>query len=468
MSVFENPALWLGRQRPHRGRPIGFHPRAHQLAAASAASELLQDRSEAHMLCFAATGAGKTRCSVIPNLLQWPGSAVVIDVKKAELCKVTARRRREMGQQVVVLDPFEVTDEPPGSLSPLEILSLPTAQLEADSESITSLFAGPGTLGRDPFWDVHGSSILAAVIAHLATKSPELRTTSAMLDHLLCDDVIYKLAVLLDTVGESMPLMAYRDIASLLAMPDVTRGGVLATTQSYLKCLHGPGVLKSLDSTSFSLVDFILGKPMTIYIIMPVERIASHRSMLKLWIGTLLRAVACRSFRAEAPTLFVLDECGQLGAFPFLETFITLCRSYSCRVLAYFQDLSQLKSCYPASWETILNNCGIQAFGFMNRRLAEQWSDYFDATPAVLRSLLPQEQILSLPAVGEQITTKLDYLVDPEFQGMFDPNPLYQPASPGSFQLKTKLAPQLASERASSAARKPSKGSGSGGGRNVT
>ncbi|ADB15896.1 hypothetical protein Psta_1218 [Pirellula staleyi DSM 6068] len=36
---------------------------------------------------------------------------------------------------------------------------------------------------------------------------------------------------------------------------------ILATTQSYLQCLHGTGVLKSLDSTRFSLVDFILGKP---------------------------------------------------------------------------------------------------------------------------------------------------------------------------------------------------------------
>ena len=59
-----------------------------------------------HLMTFAPTGSGKGRGIIIPTLLSYPGSVVVID-PKGENYKVTARRRREMGHQVVVLDPFK-------------------------------------------------------------------------------------------------------------------------------------------------------------------------------------------------------------------------------------------------------------------------------------------------------------------------------------------------------------------------
>jgi type IV secretion system protein VirD4 len=39
--------------------------------------------------------------------LDYPGSVLVVDVKP-ENAAVTARRRRELGQDVRILDPFEV------------------------------------------------------------------------------------------------------------------------------------------------------------------------------------------------------------------------------------------------------------------------------------------------------------------------------------------------------------------------
>jgi type IV secretion system protein VirD4 len=468
----ERPTLWLGRRQPS-SRPLGFvrgDQRRVELdgEGGATASELLRCDGESHMLTFAPTGTGKTRGALIPNLLQWPGGAVVVDVKQAELCRVTARRRREMGQDVIVLDPFGVTGLPSGSLNPLEIFSLPFASIEADAESVAAVFAGQGALSKDPFWDIQGTSVLAAVLAYVATLSPEKRTVSKVTSMLFGDDVIYNLAVMLDTVGKEMPPMAYRDIAALLAMPDVTRGGVLATTQSYLKSLHSPPVLKSLDSTSFSLVDFILGKPATIYLVLPIERVQSHRALLKLWIGTLLRCMVSRSFLAEKPTLFMLDECGQLGAFPFLETFITLCRSYSCRVWACFQDLAQLQASYPATWKTILNNCGVQAFGFLNRSLAEQWSGYFDSGPATLRALGAHEQVVLTPGRPEQRVSRLDYLRDSEFVGQWDANPLYAPASATPFGARVEPATQavvrdLPEAEKRSSKKQTSSGTGNGG-----
>src|SRR5437763_1904767 len=62
---------------------------------------------DGHLLTVAPTGAGKGVGAIIPALLSYPGSIIVTDIK-GENYQVTARRRREMGHQVVVLDPFSL------------------------------------------------------------------------------------------------------------------------------------------------------------------------------------------------------------------------------------------------------------------------------------------------------------------------------------------------------------------------
>src|SRR5262249_35091702 len=41
----------------------------------------LRDRSDRHVLAFAPTGSGKSTSLMIPTLLEWPGSVLVLDVK---------------------------------------------------------------------------------------------------------------------------------------------------------------------------------------------------------------------------------------------------------------------------------------------------------------------------------------------------------------------------------------------------
>ena len=138
-------------------------------------------------------------------------------------------------------------------------------------------------------------------------------------------------------------------------------------------------VSRCMAKSTFAHQDVVEGAPLSIYIILPPNRSRRHRGSLKLWIGTLMAAIFTRQSRPEFKTLFILDEVAQLESFPLLESLITLSAGYSVMVHTFWQDLAQLKTLYPESWKTILNNCGvIQAFGFNNRDMASQWGDYFD------------------------------------------------------------------------------------------
>src|SRR3546814_13648560 len=59
-----------------------------------------------HVLLEAPTGSGKGVGIVIPNLLQWPDSVVVLDIKH-ENYEITAGFRRKGGQKVVLFNPTD-------------------------------------------------------------------------------------------------------------------------------------------------------------------------------------------------------------------------------------------------------------------------------------------------------------------------------------------------------------------------
>lgn len=124
-----------------------------------------------HALTVAGSGAGKGSCQIVPNLLEWPGSAVVTD-PKGEAANLTALHRRDaLGQEVVVFDPFNYADVPPEmrkTFNPLDLVD--------SFEAIMSL--GNGLVyraenEREPHWNDGAQTLLEGVIA-LVKSSPNI------------------------------------------------------------------------------------------------------------------------------------------------------------------------------------------------------------------------------------------------------------------------------------------------------
>ena len=382
---------------------------------------------DAHLITVAPTRSGKGRGVIVPNLLHYEGPVVVLD-PKGENYQITARRRQEMGQQVVKVDPFYVLDDTTDGMNPFDVFTLPRADIVSDGQMLAHLLAAGNTNGREPFWDLNGCGLLTGVIAYIATvKEPADRNLNEVCKVLTSDDVVYNLAVVLDTVGKRLKKHCYQEIASFLQMPDLTRGGVLATAESYLRPFLSERVEAAFAKSSFPLSDVVDGKPLSIYLILPPDKLQSHKALLKLWVGMLLKAITSRTEAPALRTLFLLDECSQLGNFPFLETMITLSAGYGVWCWSFWQDLSQLKAAYPTNWENILNNCGVvQTFGIHNRAMAQQWGQYLHHDADTLHGLQPEEQVVAIHGQPERRSRRMDYLNDPLFKGQFDANRFFR------------------------------------------
>lgn len=58
---------------------------------------------------------------------------------------------------------------------------------------------------------------------------------------------------------------------------------------------------RATDRTSFDLEALVTGKPLSLFIIVPPTKLLSHRPVVRLWLGTLILALAPRNGRmAEA------------------------------------------------------------------------------------------------------------------------------------------------------------------------
>ena len=216
----------------------------------------------AHLMTVAPTGTGKGRSVVIPTLLTYPGSVVVLD-PKGENYQVTARARREMGQQVIRLNPFGVNGEETDSFNLMDVFGLPNIDIETEAQLMAELFSMGNKGGKDPFWDLTACMFLAGVIGYVASiKPPEERNFSEVRKVLFSEDVVYAVAVVLDTVGKKIPKATYHQLSAFLAMPDRdTRPSVLAVTNAYLSAFLSEDVTRATSTSSFSLTDFRDGKP---------------------------------------------------------------------------------------------------------------------------------------------------------------------------------------------------------------
>ena len=379
--------LILGRSVA-ASRSMGFAGRANDKAG-----ELVTYSGDGHLITFAPTGTGKTSGPVITNSLTWPGQLIVLDMK-GEVFAATAQARRDMGQDVYVIDLRDGSDS--GSLNPLDLAARCGTDPAATGRSFAAELIERGTDERDRFWNDWSETMIGAATAWLLADRPvEERRLSSLFDLFTDDDVTYRLAVMLDK--KEVPNRAARAaFASFLQLPDQnTRPSVLGTVQSHLRLFDSDLTRRLTDTTTMDIDGFLAGKPMSLYIIVPPFRLSAYRPLLRLWLSGLILLLTQRRKPPKERTLMLCDEIGNLGRLEALLMATTLLRAGGLTVWSFWQNAAQLQI-YGSQANTLLDNAGvIQIFGIRNYRMAQDLANVVGGISAdALLGLPPNEQIL--------------------------------------------------------------------------
>ncbi len=422
-KMIDEEGLLVGWSLEHEKKGIGFLKDEQGTSRPDYLSPILH-KGPGHLMTIASTGAGKGVGCIIPALLRHKGPVVVID-PKGENYAVTARARREMGQQVVLLDPYEVTGDHTDGMNPLDmVLNFEGGEIE-QCKMLAEMIILPNALTNDVFWDKRAEQLISGLLLYLASSSPPALQNLTELRYLLNQsrkDLEF-------TVKD----MARSNIAEVKTVAHALAGtepkvlaSILSTAQAHTDFLAGNQVSSAIARTTFDIEDVILGKPLSIYLVIPPDKLDTSAQLIRMWIGMLFNLILMRNHAPEYRTLFILDEAAQMGRMELLTKAITLLRGYGLQTWSFWQDLSQLSSLYP-NWETLYNNCRVhQNFGITNARFAKQVSQLTDYPNHREILKLDNDEIL-LQVAGDEavIAQRPNYLSDLLFEGQADPNPFH-------------------------------------------
>lgn len=373
-TAFQSGMFWLGRNA--KCVPVGVD-------------------DNRHIVTIAGSRAGKGTSLIVPNLLLYPGSVVVID-PKGENAALTARHRAQMrDHRVIVLDPFDEARLPAdlcGAYNPLDLID-PAADEAIDLAGALASALVMKSNDKDAHWDESAKQLIEALILHVCDTEddPQRRTLARVYQLLMRGDAEFAEAIDEQALaqGEEPPgLNSFKALwmhmgaceapnenvrdmivgasETVRAMGEAERGSVLSTARRNTRFLGTPRIQKVLGSTSFEL-ESLKTHPggVSLYLCLPARYLASHARFLRLIVNQVLfqmEAIGLAEPASGHPILFVLDEFAVLGHMETIEKAAGLMAGYGIKLWPILQDLTQLKRHYRESWETFLGNAGTLTF----------------------------------------------------------------------------------------------------------
>ena len=284
-----------------------------------------------HLLTVAPTRSGKGVASIVPNLLTYEGSVFVID-PKGENAMITAPRRGRgdqargipgLGQSVFLVDPWNIAAADlglrPARFNPLDWIKADDPDAAENAFLLADALVPAESDGEARFWDDEAKALLTGVILFVATSKKEAanRHLGRVRDILLLDDEGFK-AALTNMFNEPLPVISSTAARTASKDPKL-RSNVLAAVQSHTHFLDSPRIRESLSASDFGFED-LKTQPMTVYLILPADRLKTFDRWLRLLIQQAITVNARNvNIKPKKPVLFLLDEMPSLGRLSMVE-----------------------------------------------------------------------------------------------------------------------------------------------------
>jgi len=415
--------LLIGRRlKISQRRPIGFEPQQESALPADTDEWVTYD-GPSHILTAGPTGAGKTT-HIINNALLHNGPMVIFD-SKGEIYRATARRRREMGQEVHVLDLGDKHRKGEGSLNPLDLAMRSGSETAVIARGLAAHIVARTGEERENFWQDWAETCIAGGIGYALGLPPESRHIGSVFDLFNSADPSYDIAVFLDREGKTLNRATRTALNGLLNLPtENTRPSVLGVTQSVLRLWDSELVRRVTSTTSFDLDAFVHrsdAHPMTLYIIVPFELTEAFRPLLRLWFSGLLSVLMQRERLPRHKTLIVSDETASFGKLQSFVAAATQARSFGVRLWTNWQNIAQLQIYGKDGAHTLVDNAGVlQILGAPNHRSAEEYASLVGGISGEeILKLSPREQLVFIDGKLERLG-RVRYFEEVRFAGQYD------------------------------------------------
>lgn len=331
----------------------------------------------------ATTRSGKGVGIVIPNLLTWENSLIVLDVKQ-ECFSITSKYREQgLGQKVFLFDPFSFNTH---RYNPLEYLDFNAPDIELQIQGLANSLYPAGKGGKDFFIlqaqavfvscvylmgklnqiDLLGSSFTLTSLAG-ALQGIKVQMWDSEKERFVVNT--YPLQETVET-AKRMGLLSDTIYAKFLSFFDQMEAkdqftGVKASFETPLKVFQDPLFEMATSTNDFDFRDLRKEK-ITIYIGITPENISTARPILNLMFSQLIYENIRQGLPDTNPDLkhgilMLMDEFTSIGFMEQYQVAIAYMAGYNIRSLIIYQNQTQLAENPPLGYgdkgsQTLLEN----------------------------------------------------------------------------------------------------------------
>jgi type IV secretion system protein VirD4 len=355
---------------------------------------LTHDGAE-HILAFAPTRSGKGVGLVIPTLLSWRHSTVVLDIKGENYALTAGWRRKYLNHICLRFDPSSLSSSV--KFNPVEEIRFGTDYEVGDAQNLALMIADPYGEGFKSHWDRQAYSLITGLIIfdlHEATQAGQTANLPRIAN-LFSDPKRSEAELFVAMLNCSHPVVASvgRD---MLDKPDEERGSVVSTAKGHLVLYKDPIVSKNISRSEFKLSDLMNhDKPVDLYLVLNPKDKQRLMPIIRILISQIV-TVLCPELQFEAGRpkenfkhrlLLLLDEFPALGKIEVIENALGFLAGYGIKAYLICQDLEQLLNAYGEK-ENITSNVHIQSVYAPNKpRTAKYISDACGVTTVVKKSI---------------------------------------------------------------------------------
>ena len=306
------------------------------------------------VLLIAPTRSGNGVVIVIPNLLVWNGSAVVLDIK-GENFEVTSGFRAAHGQAVYCWAPFSPHSRT-HRWNPLSYIRSDPRHAVGDALAIAQMLypGGSNASSNESFFADQARNLFLGLVLLLLATPERPRTIGELLrqasgqgrplhEHLR--SVIEQRR----SSTQPLPQACVDALNRFLSTSENTLSSILATLNAPLTLFADPLVEAATSADDFDLGQ-LRREHMTVYLVVPANRLAESAVMLNLFFAQTISQntdlLPSQDSSLRIPCLLLLDEAAAVGRITVLAKAIGYLAGYNLRVLTVVQSVSQLESAY--------------------------------------------------------------------------------------------------------------------------
>ena len=329
-------------------------------------TEFVQFSGTEHVLLEAPTRAGKGVGVVIPNLLAWSDSVVVLDVKQ-ENWEKSAGWRKSLGHQVLMFDPLDPQGRTARYNPFAHIRRTDPVEVIDELQKIAAMLWPPPANGES-FWMDSARTAFIGVAAYIAATPALPFTMGEVYRNFSAGDAKERFPKIIkdrQAAGDPLAEACISALNDWISSSANTFTGIRQSVSAKINLWINPYVDAATSESDFDLREF-RSRPISLYLgVSPdnIERVSDIYNLLfQQLIDLNVRELPDeKTGRHPLKLLLLLDEFARLGRASVIASGFSYVAGYGIRLLPVIQARAQLRDVYgPDVTSEIVQNCGVE------------------------------------------------------------------------------------------------------------